>query len=84
MREILFRGQTRRKGEKVPFIAAARGNERYDRFVANSPVLFDWGHNRNRENLERYTKLNPNRTVHDIQVIGNIHDNPDLLKEADR
>lgn len=62
-------------------IAAARGNERYDRFVANSPVLFDWGHNRNRENLERYMKLNPSRTVHDIQVIGNIFDNPELLEE---
>lgn len=30
----------------------------------------------------RYTKLNPNRTVHDIQVIGNIFDNPELLEEA--
>ena len=52
-----------------------------DRFVANSPVLFDWGHNRNRENLERYMKFNPNRTVHDIQVIGNIFENPELLEE---
>jgi hypothetical protein len=62
-------------------IAAARGNERYNRIVANSPVLFDWGHNRNRENLKRYPQLNPNRSTHDIQVIGNIFDNPELLEE---
>ena len=62
-------------------IAAARGNERCNRCVSNSPALFDWGHNRNRENLSRYMNLNPSRTVHDIQVIGNIFDNPELLEE---
>ena len=62
MREILFRGQTRRLGEKVWM------NEYGDYcFYITNGIAVEM------EDLIYHEKL-------DVEVIGNIHDNPELLK----
>lgn len=56
MREILFRGQTRRKGEKV----------RFDTVTNSECTELFFGHDE--------------EALGEVEVIGNIHDNPELLE----
>lgn len=61
-------------------IAAARGNEMYDRVVNASRSLYD-KYPFYRGDMDKYRELHKCNKSHDIVRIGNKFDNPELLKE---
>lgn len=61
-------------------IAVARGNELYDRAVNRNYSLFDVYPGFHGD-MDKYREMNKRHKSHDIVCIGNIFDNPELLKE---
>ena len=59
---------------------AARGKEQYDRWISGPRELYDFG-SMGCKNVDRFREHNPKKNWYDIKVIGNLHDNPELLRE---
>ena len=60
-------------------VGAARGKEQYDRYVDGSHSLYDFSFQSQKQE-EEYRRNNCGKAWHDIRVIGNVHDHPELLK----
>ena len=80
--QVVFQKGKWRLDYNNPFnekVAAARGKEQYDRYVDGWHELYDFGAT-GCGDVDRFRKFNPEKNWYDIRVIGNVFDNPELLK----